>query len=451
VSTLLGAVHFAREGEHRLYTYEFNSPSGSSGTWSYEALPFWLPVGSKMTYRPNRDYRPLYAIPGWLYATGYVMEESVAVFKLYRYSIPAPEDLTSDRYCPGDSAVIADATPHFIWPPVAGAVEYRIQVSTTPAFACNRIDELTTDTTLQVPDSVRLAAGSQYWRIMSRGSAGLWTTGRVLQFTLQDGWDDGVGCPWAEEPQYGASLIHTCRDGMPGLPMAESLWATDGWTDTSWCYSMHSSNWTLARTLPMESYNAMMASAPNPTTDQSEQIYAVFDDYPRTGAHYRFDLTQVPAPWILITEAPFPRRPGRMCRLAYDPELESLYATVGGDTDLFYARCAGSGGEDMGGRMGGAMAGSGISECRGLVAGKSGDGFYVRYVLPTPERTCLDVYDPTGRKVLSQDMGVLAAGEHTEHVAASELGAPRLAPHGGILLIRLIHGSKIEHAKVVLF
>ena len=271
----------------------------------------------------------------------------------------------------------------------------------------------------------------------------------MLQFTLQDGWDDGVSCPWTEQPQSNASLVYTCRYGGPSLAMAESLWATDGYgTNTSfWRYSIHSGNWAPAPALPLDPLCSMMASAPNPTTDQSEQIYAVFDDYPRTGAHYRFDLSQSPALWGSIPDAPFLQRPGKHCRMTYDAALESLYATVGGNTDLFNARWAGSGSKNLGGRTSGVQAGSLGHESRGLIAARSGDGFFVQYVLPVSERTHLDVFDPTGRKVLSRDMGVQATGEHTLRASASELGARGL----GVLLIRLIHGSKIEHAKVVLF
>ena len=104
-----------------------------------------------------------------------------------------------------------------------------------------------------------------------------------------------------------------------------------------------------------------------------------------------------------------------------------------------------------GGGSGGGQALSRAGESRELLAGQSGDGFFIRCVLPAPERTCFDVYDPTGRKVLSRDMGVQAAGEHTLRVTASELGAGRTASHGGVLLIRLTHGSMIQHAKVVLY
>jgi hypothetical protein len=71
--------------------------------------------------------------------------------------------------------------------------------------------------------------------------------------------------------------------------------------------------------------------------------------------------------------------------------------------------------------------------------------------LSAPERTRLDVFDPVGRKVLSRDLGVQAAGEHCEQVAQSALGAQRQVGHAGVLLLRLTHGATTERAKVVLF
>jgi hypothetical protein len=75
----------------------------------------------------------------------------------------------------------------------------------------------------------------------------------------------------------------------------------------------------------------------------------------------------------------------------------------------------------------------------------------MRYSLPTPQRTSLGVFEAAGRRVLSQDFGVQAAGEHRQPVAASELGAGRTASHGVVLLMRLTHGRIMKCAKGLLY
>jgi hypothetical protein len=131
-------------------------------------------------------------------------------------------------------------------------------------------------------------------------------------------------------------------------------------------------------------------------------------------------------------------------RRVYDAELDTLYATAGVGSNLFYARCPGSGSE-------GGQASTGGQVCPRLSATASRRGVLIRYSLSAPERTRLDIFDPVGRKVLSRDLGVQAAGDHREQVAQSDLDAQRQVAHAGILLLRLTHGTTTERAKVVLF
>jgi hypothetical protein len=189
----------------------------------------------------------------------------------------------------------------------------------------------------------------------------------------------------------------------------------------------------------------MMASAPSEYgLEQSNQIYAVLDTNDVVGHHWKIDLETSPARWVKYVDFPFPVKTDAFCRLVFDAELDTLYATVGQGSSLFYARCPGSGSE-------GGQVGAGGQVCPRLSATATGVGVLIRYVLSAPERTRLDIFDPVGRKVLSRDLGVQSIGEHSEQVTQSELGAQRQVAHAGILLLRLTHGTTTERAKVVLF
>jgi len=133
------------------------------------------------------------------------------------------------------------------------------------------------------------------------------------------------------------------------------------------------------------------------------------------------------------------------CRLVFDAELDTLYATAGARSSLFYARWTGGDSTE------GGQASAGGQVCPRLAATASSGGVLIRYALSEPERARLDIFDPVGRRVLSRDMGVQAIGEHCEQVTQSELGAQRQLAHAGILLVRLTHGTAAERAKVVLF
>jgi len=390
-----------------------------------------------MTYRRNRGFNSMYAIPGWLYAIGH---GSGYDDYIYRYSIPCPGDIAMDGYNPGNTAVIADATPHFVWPSVPGALEYRIKVSQDSSFSAVELDTVTVDTTFQVPATLPLANGQQYWQTWSRGDLGNWTAGPVLQFSLSAGWENITKIPIqpADFPVRGASLVYTCMG--PTWPKAESLWFnTCAWDSFNHAYSIHNNTWVASEYFhchfKQTGNNNMMAAAPSEASlEQSNQIYAVLDS---ANTHWKRDL--VGGRWQQYIDYPFPVTQGQCCRLVFDAELDTLYATAGAGSSLFYARCPGSSSE-------GEQAGTAGQVSPRLSATAGSGGVLIRYVLSAPERARLDVFDPVGRKVLSRDMGVQSVGEHCERVTQSELGA-----HAGILLLRLTHGATTERAKVVLF
>ncbi|MCX6841278.1 MAG: hypothetical protein NTX53_03195 [candidate division WOR-3 bacterium] len=448
--------YFPNNGGNRFYTYVFDSPSGSGGVWSSESLPFDVNPSAygggytKMTYRRNRDLAPLHAMPGWLYAIG--RGASAYVFNLYRYWIPNPGDAAVMGYNPGNTAVIADATPHFVWPSVPSALEYRIKVSSELSFSAVELDTVTVDTTFQVPVTLPLTNGQQYWQTWSRGALGNWTAGPVLQFSLSAGWDSITRIPiqYLDFPMTGATLVYTCMG--PTWPKAESLWYTSGtasgWDTMMLAYSIHNGNWPDAVFYPqsrsLDHQDNIMASAPSEYgLEQSNQIYAVLDTNDTVGHHWKLDLAA--EEWrSLQTSTPFPVGAGMFCRLVFDAELDTLYATAGAGSSLFYARCPGSGdGQQQAGANGPLLPGLAATARSGVVS--------VRYSLSAPERARLDIFDPVGRKVLSRDMGVQAAGEHYEQVTQSELGTQRQVARAGILLLRLTHGTTTERAKVVLF
>lgn len=252
-------------------------------------------------------------------------------------------------------------------------------------------------------------------------------------------------------PMTGSTLIYTCMG--PEWPKAESIWynsgTASGWDPVMHAYSIHNGTWStigLPQGSLLDRHDNMMASAPSEYgLERSNQIYAVLDTDDVVGHHWKLNLVTNPAQWWKYTDYPFPVGQKWNCRLVYDAELDSLYATAGYNTNLFFARCPGTGSGS------GAQAGVNGPQLPGLSASARGGVVSVRYSLSVSERTRLDIYDPVGRKVLSRDMGMQSVGEHCEQVSLSELGTQRRAAHAGILLLRLTHGPTTERAKIVLF
>jgi hypothetical protein len=191
----------------------------------------------------------------------------------------------------------------------------------------------------------------------------------------------------------------------------------------------------------------MMASAPSEYwLQESKQIYAVMDTFGDDAHHWKIDLAA--GAWqSLQASYPFPVMTTYCCRLVFDAELDTLYATTGGHDNVnqFYSRCPGSN-LNTAPVTDGAQAGANGTQLPGLSATARGDAVSIRYTLSVWERARLDIFDPVGRKVMTRDMGVQTAGNHCEQVSRSELGA-----QAGVYLLKLTHGTASEQAKVVLY
>jgi hypothetical protein len=429
------------EGSHDfLFTYKFDTPSGCAGSWTYENIPSFHNGFPELAYRPNRDFRPVHAIPGWLYAVGY---NNTGFWALFRYAIPNPGDATADGYCPPDHAVIADASPCFIWPAVVGTTEYRLQVSATSTFDVTEIDTLTTDPTFELAESLRLANGTHFWRTASREGGGTWSVwGDALQFQLEAGWVELVNFPqpWVDD---GHDLCYTARPGSPPNSMAESLWAFPGGSNKDqWCYSIHGNTWTHLADAP---YNltpgTMMMSGPNPVTHAYDEMYAVFgNDGSDPAPHAYFNWLS--GSWQVLPAVPLPAAVGTGADLAYDPAGLSLFATIGADRFGFYGRSTAP--------SGGGQATWLTRPDQRLRLLRNRRGLAVRFNLTAAQHTAFDIYDATGRVLASQDFGTLPAGEHGLDISAA-LCSHGSAPRCGICILRLTHGTATETAKLVFF
>jgi len=182
-------------------------------SWRHESdvrPPFLLGPGASMTYVPNRDYRPLCAVPGWLYC---LPGDPDSPRQFWRYSIPTslgPQAVEGIH--PGEGAVIADMTPLFIWPSAPGQPgveeEYRLMVATETAFVSPLLNVQTSESLYQ-PDEL-LPNGTIYWRTAYRNAKQQWVWGDVHSFTLQGGWirlsdiptPIGAGAALAYEDDY---------------------------------------------------------------------------------------------------------------------------------------------------------------------------------------------------------------------------------------------------------
>jgi Tol biopolymer transport system component len=84
---------------------------------------------------------------------------------------------------PTDGAITADTTPDFAWNVAANAVDYTIEVATSPAFDTIAFTQTLSELTA-VP-ATALADGSYFWRVRGNNAAGAGSWSAVWQFTIE--------------------------------------------------------------------------------------------------------------------------------------------------------------------------------------------------------------------------------------------------------------------------
>lgn len=118
-----------------VFVVGFNTMEGSAtlnwidvvdSLWDSDYMDLNLGAGTSVAFRPApANYGPCFA--GWLHLlTG-------GGRSFYAYAVPGPGDVALSGICPGESALLADQTPRFVWQS-SGASQYRLMVSTDPNF-----------------------------------------------------------------------------------------------------------------------------------------------------------------------------------------------------------------------------------------------------------------------------------------------------------------------------
>jgi hypothetical protein len=171
------------------------SYSLTQSDWDDEEIEdFSLGAGASVAFRPASGYYGTY-VAGWMYCLAGGGRE------FWRYSIPGPGDQKVNGICPGETSLVADQTPLFLW--TSGSNQNRLQLSTEPSFLAPLIDEV-----LSIPEyqmTAELNNGKYYWR-SGVCFGGTWSWSSLHSFTLEGGWTQLADIP--VDVSYGGSLAY---------------------------------------------------------------------------------------------------------------------------------------------------------------------------------------------------------------------------------------------------
>jgi len=159
------------------YSPTLFSYSLTESDWDYEDIDdFYLGAGASVAFRPASGYYGTY-VAGWMYCLAGGSKE------FWCYSIPGPGDQKINGICPGETSLVADQTPLFLW--TSGSNQNRLQVSTDQSFLDTLIDEVLSIPEYQV--AADLENGVYYWR-SGVYFGGTWSWSSTHSFTLEGGW-----------------------------------------------------------------------------------------------------------------------------------------------------------------------------------------------------------------------------------------------------------------------
>lgn len=197
------------------------TPAGTSATFSVNPLP--LPGTSVLTVSglaaaAGDDYP--------LEITASAGDAEVGRPVLLALSGAAPD--APSLLAPTDGSSNQPTSPTLSWSEVQ-AVDYRVEVSTSPVFADTVFDQIVTDTSVQVPG---LDGGrNHYWRVTARNGCGQATSVQVFSFRTQAGAGDcGIGLTPVRllEERFDAGLGAFTTTGSVGGNWAHSASAPSG-------------------------------------------------------------------------------------------------------------------------------------------------------------------------------------------------------------------------------
>ena len=370
-----------------LYSYSLMESS-----WEEEEIEdFSLGAGASIAFRPAANYYGTY-VAGWMYCMAGGGKE------FWCYSIPGPGDMTVDGICPGETSLIADQTPLFIWGPAQGAQKYKLTISLNSGMSSPVFVDSTNDTTYQVTDS--LSNDVYYWQAASRQGA-VWSAGAVHSFTLEGGWTQLSDLP--VDVTYGASLAYE-KDFYNNEECLIAFTAGHQYLDV---YSVSGNTWNSDITTPKGQCvgSAIVThEAASSTPPPLEGPWAVFGEDCDSVYYHTYDKPG----WPHYYSVPQSLGPGASLAYSIESGTPYLYLIVGEDeydprNDFYRQELPTSGGgQGRVSRLGAARAfaitGSGTVE--------------VQYQLPATAHVHAALHDAVGRQVGMLDAGEQKPGAH---------------------------------------
>jgi len=374
-----------------LYCYHL-----ADSSWEEEEIEdFSLGAGASIAFRPASAYYGTY-VAGWMYCLAGGGDE------FWCYSIPGPGDVMFDGICPGETALIADNTPTFIWSEVQGALMYKLTVSPNPDMSNPVLEDSTGEPNYEITEE--LSNGVYYWQSASRQSA-TWTASAVHSFTLEGGWTQLEYTP--VEVSYGGSLAYE-KDFYSGQ---ECLLAFCGDQYLS-LYYVDGDSWQHEITTP-KAQGVGSAIVTHEAADETPPDWpgpwVVFGE--DTDSLYYHNNAK-PA-WIALGDAgAFPQALGPGASLAYSIESGTphLYLIVGQDeygdprNDFYRQELPTSGGGGQAGSTRPASVPARLISDPGKVT--------VEYQLGAPAQVKATVFDAVGRQIKVLHSGPQPAGIH---------------------------------------
>jgi hypothetical protein len=376
-------------GQTRLYRYDVQN-----ATWSYGAITEFTPgTGVSLAFRPAAGYYGTY-VAGWLYCM-------VGGGNQFWYKpIAGPGDQAIDGICPGETALVADNTPTFIWPAVQGAMKYRLTVSPNLNMSNPVLVDSCTTTTYEAVEE--LDNDTYYWQVAARQD-GVWNNATIHSFTLATGWMALANLP--VNVTYGGSMAYE-KDFYNDEECLIALTGAHQYLDI---YSVATNTWDDDITTPttagigsaIVTHEAASSTAPYLAGPWAE--FGEYDD----NVYYH---TNSVIGWVDYFDLPQSVYLGASLAYSIESGTPYLYLTIGQDDEgnprnNFYRQELPSGGE------GGEARPGHLASLPARVT-SSFDKVTVEYELAAPACVRASVFDALGRQVRVLEAGPHLAGVH---------------------------------------
>jgi hypothetical protein len=404
------------------------SYSLTDSVWDDEAIDsFSLGAGAGVAFRPASGYYGTY-VAGWMYCLAGGGSE------FWRYTVPGPGDQKINGICPGETALVADQTPLFLW--TSGSNQNRLQVSTDPSFLDTVIDVVVSTPEHQV--TTALPNATYYWRAGVL-IGGIWSWSSMHSFSLEGGWTRLDNVP--VEVSYGASLAYE-KDFYSGDERLLALVGNGSWY--YYTYSVTAGTWDTLTTPKAQGVGSAIVTheAASATSPAAPGPWAVFGE----DSDSLYNLT-VKFGWRGLDDASvFPQSLGPGASLAYSVEsgVDYLYLIVGQDgngdpRNDFYRQ------ELPSYRGSGQGRATRLAPLPARLISRPGN-VTIEYELTAPAQVRATVFDALGRQISVLHAGPQPAGTHQ---LCWNTAAPDHGACSGAYFVLLDTGTEQARLKVV--